>query len=276
MNKKINKLVKIKKNPSLALRTFFKKILRLIPFSRNYSRAFSEILSKKLLHDNKIRDVRPSLIYSLEGTEISDDLVLIATEAIKRASRIKLGCGKKNLSDSKFLNEFPGEHYRILSSIVNVTNAREVIEIGTYTGLGTLSIKEGFANSGKISTFDLVAWNKLNLDSHFIDEDFRDGSIEQIIGDLSDNNFFEKNFNKLNNANIIFMDAPKDDNFEYKMMRLFVKLDKKKGKLLILDDIKFVNMIDLWRSVKSPKIDLSSFGHWTGTGVIDISEGLKF
>lgn len=276
MNKKINKLLKIWKNPSLALRTFFKKILRLIPLSRNYSRAFSEILSKKLLHDNKIRDVRPSLIYSLEGTEISDDLVLIATEAIKRASRIKLGCGKKNLSDSKFLNEFPGEHYRILSSIVNVTNAREVIEIGTYTGLGTLSIKEGFANSGKISTFDLVAWNKLNLDSHFIDEDFRDGSIEQIIGDLSDNNFFEKNFNKLNNANIIFMDAPKDDNFEYKMMRLFLKLDKKKGKLLILDDIKFVNMIDLWRSVKSPKIDLSSFGHWTGTGVIDISEGLKF
>lgn len=276
MNKRINKLLKILKNPSLALRTFFKKILRLIPLSRNYSRAFSEILSKKLLHDNKIRDVRPSLIYSLEGTEISDDLVLIATEAIKRASRIKLGCGKKNLSDSKFLNEFPGEHYRILSSIVNVTNAREVIEIGTYTGLGTLSIKEGFANSGKISTFDLVAWNKLNLDSHFIDEDFRDGSIEQIIGDLSDNNFFEKNFNKLNNANIIFMDAPKDDNFEYKMMQLFLKLDKKKGKLLILDDIKFVNMIDLWRSVKSPKIDLSSFGHWTGTGVIDISEGLKF
>ena len=269
-------MLKILKNPSLALRTFFKKILRLIPLSRNYSRAFSEILSKKLLHDNKIRDVRPSLIYSLEGTEISDDLVLIATEAIKRASRIKLGCGKKNLSDSKFLNEFPGEHYRILSSIVNVTNAREVIEIGTYTGLGTLSIKEGFANSGKISTFDLVAWNKLNLDSHFIDEDFRDGSIEQIIGDLSDNNFFEKNFNRLNNANIIFMDATKDDNFEYKMMQLFLKLDKKKGKLLILDDIKFVNMIDLWRSVKSPKIDLSSFGHWTGTGVIDISEGLKF
>lgn len=276
MKKRINKLIKIWKNPSLALRTFFKKILRLIPFNRNYSRAISEILSKKLLHDNKIRDVRPSLIYSLEESEISDDLVLIATEAIKRASKIKLGCGKKNLSDSKFLNEFPGEHYRILSSIVNVTNAKEVIEIGTYTGLGTLSIKEGFTNSGKISTFDLVAWNKLNIDSHFIEEDFRDGSIEQIIGDLSDNNFFEKNFNKLNNANIIFMDAPKDDNFEYKMMQLFLKLDKKKGKLLILDDIKFVNMIDLWRSVKSPKIDLSSFGHWTGTGVIDISEGLKF
>ena len=103
-----------------------------------------------------------------------------------------------------------------------------------------------------------------------------DGLIKAKFKKKSDINRFEKNFNKLNNANIIFMDAPKDDNFEYKMMRLFLKLDKKKGKLLILDDIKFVNMIDLWRSVKSPKIDLSSFGHWTGTGVIDISEGLKF
>ena len=63
---------------------------------------------------------------------------------------------------------------------------------------------------------------------------------------------------------------------EVEKLNELLKLDKKKGKLLILDDIKFVNMIDLWRSVKSPKIDLSSFGHWTGTGVIDISEGLKF
>ena len=27
---------------------------------------------------------------------------------------------------------------------MNVANAKEVVEIGTYTGLGTLSIKEGF------------------------------------------------------------------------------------------------------------------------------------
>ena len=60
-----------------------------------------------------------------------------------------------------------------------------------------------------------------------------------------------------------------------KMIKQFLKLEPKTGKLLIMDDIKFINMIDLWRNIKSPKIDLSSFGHWSGTGVVDISDGLK-
>ena len=106
---------------------------------------------------------------------------------------MELKCGKGNLSDSKFLNEFPGEHYKILSSIVKVTNAKEVVEIGTYTGLGTLSIKEGLNSDGKITTYDLIGWDKLGFESHFRDEDFKDGSIKQILGDLSENNFFDKN-----------------------------------------------------------------------------------
>ena len=34
-------------------------------------------------------------------------------------------------------------------------------------------------------------------------------------------------------------------------------------------------MIDLWVSIESPKLDVSSFGHWSGTGLVDISEGLQ-
>jgi hypothetical protein len=52
-------------------------------------------------------------------------------------------------------------------------------------------------------------------------------------------------------------------------------LRKKTFKLLIVDDIQFVNMIDFWRSISSPKLDVSSFGHWSGTGIVDISEVLK-
>ena len=32
-------------------------------------------------------------------------------------------------------------------------------------------------------------------------------------------------------------------------------------------------MINLWNSIKSPKMDISSVGHWTGTGLVDISNG---
>lgn len=272
---KQNKLNKIKKKPSDVFRSLFKNFFRLIPINRQYSRIIAGIISKKLLRDNSIRDVRPSLIYSSENFNTSDYLISVISDSIKKAHELNLKCGKTNLYDSKFLNEFPGEHYKILSAIVDVINAKEVVEIGTYTGLGTLSIKEGLGFTGKVTTYDLISWKELGLESHFKDEDFQDGTIKQILGDLSNDNFFQQNMEILNSADLIFMDAPKDDIFEYKMIKQLLKLEPKIGKLLIMDDIKFINMIDLWRSIKSPKIDLSSFGHWSGTGVVDISDGLK-
>jgi hypothetical protein len=55
-----------------------------------------------------------------------------------------------------------------------------------------------------------------------------------------------------------------------------MKLKPKNNKILIIDDIKFINMIDLWINIESPKIDISSFGHWSGTGIVDISDQVKF
>lgn len=74
----------------------------------------------------------------------------------------------------------------------------------------------------------------------------------------------------------IFMDAPKDDVFEYRMAEKLRRLSPKNLKLLISDDIHFVNVIDFWRYIKSPKLDMTSFGHWSGTGVVDISDGVAF
>ena len=44
---------------------------------------------------------------------------------------------------------------------------------------------------------------------------------------------------------------------------------------LSLDDIKFYNMLNLWDEIESPKIDLTSLSHWSGTGLVDISDRLK-
>ena len=70
--------------------------------------------------------------------------------------------------------------------------------------------------------------------------------------------------------------APKDNVFEYKMAKQFKKLKNKNKKILIIDDILFVNMIDFWRNIKSPKLDASSLGHWSGTGIVDISDGFLY
>ena len=196
-------------------------------------------------------------------------------EALTIAVRTKLTCAKKGLSDSKFLNVFPGEHYRLLNAVVRATKSRNIVEIGTFTGMGTLALQDG-VDDISVVTFDIIEWNKLSLPSHFDKSDLDGKKITQIIGDLSDDDFFNKKISILNAADIIFMDAPKDDNFEYKMAEKFSRLDSKKFKLLIIDDIQFVNMIDFWRALTSTKLDVTSFGHWSGTGIVDISDGFKF
>ena len=37
----------------------------------------------------------------------------------------------------------------------------------------------------------------------------------------------------------------------------------------VFDDIRQWTMLAIWRAVQRPKLDLTSFGHWSGTGLID-------
>ncbi|WP_164546837.1 MULTISPECIES: hypothetical protein [unclassified Variovorax] len=39
--------------------------------------------------------------------------------------------------------------------------------------------------------------------------------------------------------------------------------------MIVFDDIRVMHMVDTWRRIARPKMDLSSFGHWSGTGLID-------
>ena len=248
---------------------FLKKFLGIKNLRKIYN-----LLSKCVLIDNKIRHFEPSIIYSREDSTVTPELIEILAESSKLASQTILNCGKSNLPDSKYLNIFPGEHYRLINALAKKIDAKNIVEIGTYTGLGSLALKEGL-NDVSLTTYDIKEWDKLPVPSHFKSTDF-DGTLKQIIGDLSEDAFFEENINILNEADLIFMDAPKDNLFEYKMGIKFRKLKNKIKKFLIIDDILFVNMIDFWRKIKSPKVDATSFGHFTGTGIVDISNGFFY
>ncbi|MEO8531337.1 MAG: methyltransferase [Deltaproteobacteria bacterium] len=233
------------------------------------------VATKQGLKDIGARHVLPTAIYSQEDLTANDWLIDVSTTAIRRAWSMPLDVGKAGLADSDFLNVFPGEHYRLLAALAQVMATKNVVEIGTFTGMGTLSLRAGMIE-GTVTTFDIIAWDALPQPSHFVPADLDDGRIVQIIGDLTDNDVFDASFDVLEAADIIFMDAPKDGVFEYKMMVQLMKLAPRQKKLLILDDIRFRNMIKLWRAIASPKLDLSSFGHWSGTGIVDISAGLAF
>jgi hypothetical protein len=38
--------------------------------------------------------------------------------------------------------------------------------------------------------------------------------------------------------------------------------------LVVIDDIRVLTMVQLWRQLPNPRLDLTSFGHFSGTGLL--------
>ncbi len=58
-------------------------------------------------------------------------------------------------------NEFPGEHYRLLTSLVRILNPKTIIEIGTERGMSCLAMKNALTPGSKIHTFDIRKWSDM-------------------------------------------------------------------------------------------------------------------
>jgi hypothetical protein len=93
--------------------------------------------------------------------------------------------------------------------------------------------------------------------------------MEQRIVDLADPKQAESQMDILENADFIFADAAKDGVMERELIALFDRVRFKKPPIIMFDDIRFVNMTQIWREIRHPKLDVSSFGHWSGTGLVE-------
>ena len=170
----------------------------------------------------------------------------------------------RDMSLSPNCEEFPG-----------LSRPSLILDVGTFTGMSArifLDFSTDFG--GTVHTFDVIPWS--SFDSHLNQNDFTSKRLFQHLVDLSVPEIFEKYRALFAAADLIFCDAPKDGIFEYKLLRLISNASlPAKERLLVLDDIRFLNMFPLWRSIDSPKLDATSLGHWSGTGLVDISEGLS-
>jgi hypothetical protein len=92
--------------------------------------------------------------------------------------------------------------------------------------------------------------------------------LTQHIGDLGDPGLFARNEELLAGADLIFADGPKDGVFEQSFLTRLLSVAPQKRQLILLDDIRLMTMVQLWRALPPPKLDLTSFGHWSGTGLL--------
>jgi predicted O-methyltransferase YrrM len=203
----------------------------------------------------------------------NDFLLTLGTRLIERSRREELPLLRER-DAPEWVFCWPGEHYRVLASGVSLLRPRTIVEIGTNTGLSTLAMYPRMPLDGRLWTFDIVPWNQVRdgmgrQDGSFLrDSDFEDGRLSQIIGDLGCAAAFHQHREILCNADLIFVDGPKDGLFESRLLRNFEKWGLRKSCVVIFDDIRYWTMLALWRAISRPKLDITSFGHFAGTGLV--------
>ena len=129
-------------------------------------------------------------------------------------------------------------------------------------------MKKFLRPDGRIVTFDLRPWAK-ERDTVLREEDFADGRIVQVCDDLSNPLVFPLHLATLQAAELIFVDAAKDGAQETRILENLASITFNAPPIVVLDDIRLWNMLEIWREVTRPKLDVTSFGHWSGTGLIE-------
>lgn len=166
------------------------------------------------------------------------------------------------------VNIWPGEHYRLVAALVAELNAKHVVEIGTCYGHASLAMLSQLPADGRMTTFDVVPWPQIKPPL-LRESDFADGRLKQEIADLQDFTIMEKYREVIQRADFIFVDAAKDGVMEQRFLDNFRKLGLPNGPVVMFDDIREWKMLRIWNDITEPKLDITSFGHWTGSGWID-------
>jgi predicted O-methyltransferase YrrM len=207
---------------------------------------------------------------TLQNSMPNQRLIDISLDVIRSANDIDLSdvatCFPEQ-DTQKYISTWPGEHYRLLAAITQLLKPSLFIEIGTFKGASALSVKKYILPGSKIVTYDVIPWSTIP-GTGFQEVDFCP-NLEQRILDLSNPESSKTQQQDFQNADIIFVDAEKDGKMEQVFCDFFDSISFKNRPLVIFDDIRFPNMIKTWQNIRHPKLDLTSFGHWSGTGLVD-------
>jgi predicted O-methyltransferase YrrM len=197
----------------------------------------------------------------------SDRLIDLVPALVGRAKVARLPALAERRAPSH-VHRWPGHHYRLLAALVEELRPRSVVEIGTFTGLSALAILPALPTDGQLVTIDVIPWYEIS-GTFLKNSDFVGGKLTQIVCDLREAQTCTMHSSLLREADLIFVDGPKDGVFERKLAQNFDLLGLKPGALVVFDDIRIWNMLRIWQEIAHPKLDLTGLGHWTGTGLVD-------
>lgn len=146
------------------------------------------------------------------------------------------------------------EHYRLLTYISKRISNADILDIGTYKGCSALALAANHTN--RVHSFCLSS--QLDIEDPPSNITF---NVDNILAD--------KYQELIKKSSVILLDTMHTGTFE----RIFLDHIKAVGfkGILILDDIHLNNeMMSFWDDITDTKFNITSIGHCTGTGVVDI------
>jgi len=174
------------------------------------------------------------------------------------------------------------EHYRLLAYLALCTLRSDpssvVLDIGTYIGMSAAVMglaRSAFTSSstndvdgiGAVISYDIVdhfRFPRLTGSPCAKDIPASLAKIEFVIGNVLER--LDDHVLK-GHARLIVLDTDHDGVFEGAIYGALTTLGYRG--LLVLDDIHLnQRMKDFWGSIKHKKVDATSVGHWSGTGVV--------
>lgn len=152
------------------------------------------------------------------------------------------------------------EHYRLVRYLASQIDSN-VVEVGTHAGSSAIAMSLDTKHT--ILTYDIVEMKGKNYDY-----------IKNIIFRLTEYQNDSEYLEFILNSKMIFIDAPHNGFFE---RELYAWLKEKQYKgMTVWDDIHLnEDMKSFWNDVDLPKLDVTKYGHITGTGVIYFSNDIE-
>ena len=144
------------------------------------------------------------------------------------------------------------EHYRLLMHLAYCYNNVQIADIGTYRGASAIALAQNPNN--KVFSLDVGVFK----------EEIKMDNLEFLIGDFKTDKDIQQ---RILSCPLIFLDIDHMYNNEIWFYN-FLKENNWKG-TLFCDDLNLNDeMRRFWEEISHPKIDITQYGHFSGTGVV--------
>jgi len=148
-----------------------------------------------------------------------------------------------------FLEEAGKEHYKLLAYLSKSQNGITISDIGTFRGCSALAL--AYNKKNKVISYDISNSKTLNGYPENIQFVVTD---DAILGDVIE-------------SKIIFVDVMHDGVYEGIIIDFLTEYEYKG--IVVFDDIHLnAEMIKFWNGIDQRKEDITSVGHWSGTGIV--------